>query len=604
MAVVTPRKLAGDVTGALRRSWAGLLTWHLFFLGLIVAVVTPASAWVLRALVSTSGQPMVSNEQIVRFILSPAGLAWLLGAGTVAVMVVFIQHAGMMTVASAQSAGRYRTAATALGLVLHRLPRLVALAAMHVGMHLLVAAPFLAAVAVLAVILLADYDPYYLLTRRPPVLWGFLAAAVPLVMVMAVCNGWLYLRWVLSLPVLLLEGHPPRPALRRSSELTRGHRLRVAVLVVGTVAIVATMPLGLSLLFERGGVMVLGLLPERLGVLMPAAVGFLATYIVFAFAVTFLGVSANSLLIYHLYRRITDTRPDPGPATAGRGTGWLAWSSELAVLAFAIGQAVWVMHSFDFEDRVTISAHRGASLAAPENTLPAIEKAIAAGSDYIEIDVRQTADGRLVLLHDRDLRRVAGVSRDVWDMRYEELAELDVGSWFDPRFAGTRIATLEEAIEAVRGRAKLYLEIKPSRHSPDLTRNVIATLQRHDFIDQTLLAALDASVLHEAAALAPDLRRVLLVHTAIGRPTALDLHAVSKRAALVTPATVIEAHRRGHEIHVWTVNRREQMSRFIDMGVDSIITDHPQLLADLLHERSQLSDAELFLIKLRNWLGG
>ncbi len=601
--MITPAQLFRDVAVTLRRNWPALLTWHLFFIGLIVAVVTPISAWVLRMIITTSGQPMVSNEDIVRFVLSPVGMGWVLAAGTVAVMVTFIQHAGMMTVVSAEQVGRYRTAAAALGLVLRRLPRLITLAAMHVATHLLVAAPFALAVIGLFVVMLSDYDPYYLVDRRPAMLWYFFAAAAPLVLAMAVCNSFVYLRWFVSLPVLLLEGERPRAALKRSASLMRGSRIRIAMVVLGMAILVAAMPPLMMVLLERGGTLVLGLLPARFAVLLPAVAAFLAVYIVVAFALSFLTVSANSMLLYNVYHRITGAQPDPGPAEAPVRSGWLAWSTELAVLVFALGQAVWVMHTFDFEDDVAISAHRGASLVAPENTLPAIEQAIADGADYIEIDVRQTADGQLVLLHDRDLRRVAGDARPIWELTWPEVREMDVGAWFDPAFEGTRIPTLEEAIEAVRGRAKLYLEIKPSRHTPQLTRRVVETLGEADFIEQTLLAAMHRSVLDEAAALEPDLRRALLVHSAIGRIHGPELHAVSKRAALLTPARVIEAHRRGHEIHVWTINDRDEMSRFIDMGVDNIITDDPALLTELLDERAALSDAELFLVKIRNWLG-
>ena len=81
---------------------------------------------------------------------------------------------------------------------------------------------------------------------------------------------------------------------------------------------------------------------------------------------------------------------------------------------------------------MTITAHRGSSMAAPENTLAAIARAIEDGADYAEIDVQETADGTVVVIHDTDLKRITGLAEKIWDVTYDEVRELDFGSWFSP----------------------------------------------------------------------------------------------------------------------------------------------------------------------------
>src|SRR5262249_22055869 len=126
------------------------------------------------------------------------------------------------------------------------------------------------------------------------------------------------------------------------------------------------------------------------------------------------------------------------------------WSWRLAALSLLLfllpPLALWICLSRYLVDRplVRVTAHRGHARAAPENTLSAIRKAIESGADYVEMDVQQTADGVVVLLHDRDLKRVAGVSRRLDELSYDEVRKLDVGSWFDPAFAGERVPTLEQ----------------------------------------------------------------------------------------------------------------------------------------------------------------
>jgi glycerophosphoryl diester phosphodiesterase len=121
-------------------------------------------------------------------------------------------------------------------------------------------------------------------------------------------------------------------------------------------------------------------------------------------------------------------------------------------------------------------------------------------------------------------------------------------------------------------------------------------------IDQSLLAALEPEVLHKAQRLAPGLRTSLLVHSVIGSIDGQPFDAIALRDALINPARISNIRRQNQEIHVWTVNDRQTMSRMIDRGVDNIITDRPELLAELLAERAELSDPERLMLRLRHWM--
>ena len=116
-------------------------------------------------------------------------------------------------------------------------------------------------------------------------------------------------------------------------------------------------------------------------------------------------------------------------------------------------------------NEVTVTAHRGAALVAPENTLAAFQAAIEAGADAIEFDVRLSADGAVVVFHDSDFRRIAGDPREVVDTPLSAMRGIDIGSWFDPAFAGERIATLGEALAFIDRRALALVELKPDAHN-------------------------------------------------------------------------------------------------------------------------------------------
>ncbi|WP_291320178.1 glycerophosphodiester phosphodiesterase family protein [Desulfonatronospira sp.] len=597
------RYQAMNIASDLRQCFRPLFIYHLFFSILAVMLLAPASAWITTRVLTTTGQPMISHHELLGFLLSPAGLAWVLAVGTTAVLIIFIHHAGMIYIASRSCRGRHRLATSALLRVGRNLPSLLGLALIQVAAHLLVAAPFILIMGLAWWFLLGDYDPYFLISQKPAVFWVYCLICLPVLVGMLAGNGLLYLRWFMALPIILLEKTSPVKALKQSSRLAKGFIRRIAALVLGLALLIFILPGAIAVCFDVLGGLVLGLLPENFSILVPAVLLFISSYLIIAVLISFAGTAANSLLIFNIYRDRTGFEPPEKKEFVPGRSRLMAWSAEFLLLTFALGQAGFVVHSFfDFQDQVHISAHRGSSMQAPENTIPAIEQAIKDGADYVEIDVRRTADGVPVLLHDRDLRRVAGTSVPVWELDLKEVQRLDAGSWFHPRFAGVGIPTLEEVIEVVRDRAKLYLEIKPSVHTPDLTRLVVELLQEKDFVDQVLLGAMNQEILREAKQLEPDLRTSLFVHTAIGEPDRSLLDALGLRAAITTVRDIQQAHRHGHELHVWTVNDRREMSRFIDMGVDNIITDRPEVLSELLRERAELSNAELLLVKLRHWL--
>src|SRR5262249_39012972 len=155
--------------------------------------------------------------------------------------------------------------------------------------------------------------------------------------------------------------------------------------------------------------------------------------------------------------------PETALGTEQPTSPWKRWLYWLSTALFVVAPlALWTDLSRYTAARpvVRVTAHRGHARAAPENTLSAIRKAIESGADYAEVGVQQTADGVVVLLHDRDLKRVAGVSRRLDEMSYDEVRKLDVGSWFDPAFAGERVPTLVEVIHLTRGRIRLNIELK------------------------------------------------------------------------------------------------------------------------------------------------
>ena len=164
------------------------------------------------------------------------------------------------------------------------------------------------------------------------------------------------------------------------------------------------------------------------------------------------------------------------------------------------------------ENHIMITAHRGDQSAAPENTLSAFEAAIENGADYVELDVTETKDGILVILHDDSLMRTTGLEKNIWDVTYEETQKLDAGSWYLADFAGERIPTLEEVIGLCKGKIKMNIEIKIAGYeSKEFVEKVVALIQREEILNQCIVTSFDYDTVRKVKELEPAIQVGLIL---------------------------------------------------------------------------------------------
>lgn len=619
--------LGSALLRTLRDHLRPLIAYHLFFTLLASALVLPAITWATRGLLAQLNRTVVTNDELIALLFSPLGLVGMLVGLGLTFLVIYWQQAGMMQVAIRPRNNHYRLALEALWLSARRLPALAGLVILQVGTHLLLLAPFMAALAWLYGFWLSGIDPYYLQRVRPPVLWYFIACALPLVATWAWAASWLYLRWLLALPLVALEGAAPWHALKRSVILTRGWRRSIGAAVLLLLVIIVSLPFLVTLLFDQLFTPLLWLLPEHNAVLIPAMLAYLIGYVLVALTITFLGIATNALLTTCLYMQLAHRAPRPSPPS-DTNAGKLAWAVELSVLVFAGLQAWWILNSFELRDNVAVIAHRGSSMVAPENTLAAVRQSLVDGADYVEIDVRLTSDQQVMLYHDRSLARLTGDNREFGDLTREELSQYDVGSWFGDAFQSETIPGLDEALALVRGKAGLMIDMKPSPGQEQaLADAVIDALHvesdlryrcwatQYSVFDgyaacgfpnallDMRIATMSPGLLAHLNARAPELRITLLAQLILpGTLNRGDFDALGLRHNRITEGEIRLARLYGYEIHAWTVNDRARMSTLIDLGVDAIITDYPDRLTELINDRRELSDGALMLVKLRNWL--
>ena len=231
-----------------------------------------------------------------------------------------------------------------------------------------------------------------------------------------------------------------------------------------------------------------------------------------------------------------------------------------------------------------VIAHRGASAAAPENTLPAFEEAVRRGADAVELDAKCSRDGVVVCFHDRTLVRTTGAAGTVGGETLAELRRLDAGGWKDPSFRGVGIPTLSEVLEAVGQRLLVNVELTDYwADQGKLVDAVVTVVREHGLGHRVLLSSFQSKALVAAEAKAPEVARAHLVGpTWLAYRDRLALRrahvqAVHPHESLALPARIDAIHRAGQRVHVYTVDEPERMMRLWDSGVDGLITDVPEL---------------------------
>lgn len=267
-----------------------------------------------------------------------------------------------------------------------------------------------------------------------------------------------------------------------------------------------------------------------------------------------------------------------------------------------------------------IVAHRGASTEAPEHTYAAYVAALSAGADGLECDVRMTADGHLVCVHDRRVNRTSNGTGLVSGLELARLEELDFGSWhFAPetrhslrRARRGRIAAPEDTVEreepdrdargvltlrrlldlvAAQTRpVELAIEVKhPTRYAGRVERDLVALLdeygwapRRHGVPCPVRVMSFSASAVRRVGRLAPGLRTVFLMESIVylaragALPRGVPIAGPSMEILRVRPEAVRRWHRAGHEVHVWTVDDPADFELCLALGVDAVITNRPR----------------------------
>ena len=597
------RSIVDAILHDLQGSWKQLALTGILYKLIAFVLLTPVVSILFQGFLSISGRTVLADEDILNFFFTPLGWICLIVVGAGMTCILGLEQTAFMVILVGVKREQPVSAIQALRFTVSNTLPVLLLTGRIVARALLILSPFLAAIGGIYLLLLSRHDINYYLSHQPSELWaaiglsgvvglGLIAVAVQVTSV-----------WLFALPLLIFEKVPPGEVLRASRQRTRGIRWTIAMwicawalagcLLFGTTGATVNW-IGRTALSTAGG---------SLPFLLFKVGSVLTLWGVLNLADILLTTLTFAALLLNLYWRSRAGDFDlSAVARADSVDNGLSKRSVLAIILIATALAavvgIVVFSRVKLEDRTDITAHRGASMDAPENTMAAVERAIEDGADWVEIDVQETADGEVVLMHDSDFKKVAGTPLKIWDATMKDLKDLDIGSWFAPEFKNERVPTLDRVLEACKNRIGVNIELKHYGRGKNLEERVVERVERHGMQDQIVIMSLRPDSVKRVKTLRPGWKVGLLTGIALGNLTRAEADFLAVHVRLATRNFIRAADRTGKEVHAWTVNDPALMSTMMSRGLDNLITDRPALARSVRNQRAELNSVERLVLEL------
>jgi len=600
------REVVKDALRDFAAAWRVLAITDLAYKVLAVALLTPATALFLRWLLSRTGAGAVADADIARFFVTtrPGVVALILG-GAIIAAITALEVGCLMAVGLATARGALVNGRTALAFAGRRTTDILRLTGHMVVRVLAGLVPFLIALGLVYVAFLRGHDINYYLAHKPTEFRIAVALAAVIVAALGALLVRTIARWALALPLLLFEGVHPRKALGASAARSAGHRGLIVLVLAGWAASALALAFAADAIVNGLGRAAAPHLAGSLVTLLAFLAGLVIVWAVLGIAVVVVNVSLFALLVVRIYLHVgvpDDVRLPAAAAPAWIGAGRLSVRARLVVatvaVLLAVGAALLALVATRGNQPVLVIAHRGASAMAPENTLAAFRLGAAERADFVELDVQESLDGEVVVVHDSDLMKVAASPMKIWEHTLAELRSVDIGSHKGPEFKDERVATLAEALAACKGKSGVLVELKSYGHNDRLEEKVAAIVEAAGMENDCMFMSLDHYQVGRMKRLRPSWRVGVLVAKALGDITSLHADFVAVEARMATRRFVRRAHRAQQDVYVWTVNDPAWMLAAMSSGVDGLITDRPALAREVIARRAQMSDAQRLLAAL------
>lgn len=240
-----------------------------------------------------------------------------------------------------------------------------------------------------------------------------------------------------------------------------------------------------------------------------------------------------------------------------------------------------------------VLAHRGANKVAPQNTLPAFQKALDFNADGLETDVHLSLDGHIVICHNYTIDETSNGTGRVDEMTLCQLKSYDFGSYFSDEFKGVTLPTLPELLDLTKSMKLINIEIKPPQKDCDLVKKVVEAIHEYGIVENSIVSCFDPECIRLVKEIDKNVKTGLLYEDdKLGNEIMtfgvakyckqLNADAAHPHRKLITEAEIIDLHNLGIAVNPWTVNKEEEIVRFTQWGCDALISDVPDYCLKVL----------------------
>ena len=240
-----------------------------------------------------------------------------------------------------------------------------------------------------------------------------------------------------------------------------------------------------------------------------------------------------------------------------------------------------------------VLAHRGANKVAPQNTLPAFQKAIDFNADGLETDVHLCMDGHIVICHNYTIDETSNGTGRIDEMTLSQLKGFDFGSYFGDEFKGVSLPTLPELLDLTKSMKLINIEIKPPQKDCDLVKKVVEAIHEYGIVENSIVSCFDPECIRLVKEFDKNVKTGLLYEdNELGNEIMtfgvakfckqLNADAAHPHRKLITHKEVIELHNLGIAVNPWTVNKEDEIIKFVNWGCDALISDVPDYCLKVL----------------------
>jgi len=581
---------------------------HLFYTILGFMIFVPLVGFIGQLMLKLSGNEVLSDMQIAGFIFSPLGFVSFLIIFALSVTIIIFEQASMQAVAVAKLKEEHISAVSSISFALGHVQKIFLFSNRLILRLLIIMLPFLAIAGLVAFFLITEHDINYYLSQKPPEFMTVVGINAVIILAMFVFVVKKLLSWSLALPLMLFNGVSPANSFAKSEEMT--HENKKEILAYYAKWAVVSMLVGIVVLG------IINFIGDSLAAnyfnaikVLIFVIGLFAFLLSLAnFFITIFTSGTFATLTVLLANRYGASLKSDALNTKELASTWKVNKTKLIFVFVGLAVVSLVMGSLYLNAsqelrEVEIFAHRGAAGKAPENTMASFEQAIADKTDWIELDVQEAKDGTVVVIHDSDVMKLAGASPKIWESTTEELQKLDIGAWFDPKFAGEKIPTFKEVLELAKGKVKVLIELKYYGHDDALEQKVVDIVEEVGMSKDVAVMSLKPEQVKKIKALRPEWKSGILLSKVVGDISKMDVDFLAVNLGMMNPSFIKKTHAVGKKLYVWTADDPITIFKMLTYGADGIITNEPEIARKVIEARKNLKPIERLILHTAVILG-